>query len=78
MNLQPPNQLVKLQTALHEKAKAAPTYRFYALYDKLYRGDVLSFAYRRCRANKGAAGVDGQTFLDIKEPRRNNFPISGG
>jgi group II intron reverse transcriptase/maturase len=67
MSLQPPNQVVKLQTALHAKAKAAPTYRFYLLYDKLYRWDVLAFAYERCRANKGAAGVDGQTFQDIKE-----------
>ena len=67
MSLQPPNKVVKLQTALHAKAKAAPTYRFYLLYDKLYRWDVLSFAYERCRANQGAAGVDGQTFQDIKE-----------
>jgi RNA-directed DNA polymerase len=67
MSLQPPKKLVDLQTALHAKAKAAPTYRFYVLYDKLYRWDVLSFAYERCRANQGAAGVDGQTFQDIKE-----------
>ncbi|MGH2359238.1 MAG: group II intron reverse transcriptase/maturase [bacterium] len=67
MSLQPPNKLVDLQTALHAKAKAAPTYRFYVLYDKLYRWDVLSHAYERCRANRGAAGVDGQTFQDIKE-----------
>jgi group II intron reverse transcriptase/maturase len=67
MSLQPPNKVEKLQTALHAKAKAAPTYRFYVLYDKLYRWDVLSFAYERCRANQGAAGVDGQTFQDIKE-----------
>ena len=67
MSLQPPKQLEKLQTALHAKAKASPGYRFYALYDKLYRWDVLSFAYERCRANQGAAGVDGQTFQDIKE-----------
>ena len=66
MSLQTPNKLVELQTALHAKAKAAPTYRFYVLYDKLYRWDVLSFAYERCRANQGAAGVDGQTFQDIK------------
>jgi retron-type reverse transcriptase len=58
---------VDLQTALHAKAKAAPAYRFYVLYDKLYRWDVLSFAYERCRANQGAAGVDGQSFQDIKE-----------
>jgi RNA-directed DNA polymerase len=67
MSLQPPQQLVKLQTALHAKAKAAPSYRFYLLYDKMYRGDVLSHAYERCRANQGAAGVDGQRFSDIKE-----------
>lgn len=66
MSLQPPQKLVKLQTALHAKAKAAPTYRFYLLYDKLYRWDVLSFAYERCCANQGAAGVDGQTFADIE------------
>lgn len=67
MSLQPPNKLVDLRTALHAKAKAAPTYRFYVLYDKLYRWDVLAHAYERCKANKGAAGVDGQTFQDIKE-----------
>lgn len=67
MSLQPPIKVEKLQTALHAKAKAAPAYRFYVLYDKLYRWDVLSFAYERCRANQGAAGVDGQTFQDIKE-----------
>jgi group II intron reverse transcriptase/maturase len=51
---------------LHAKAKKAPTYRFYALYDKLYRSDVLKHAYLCCEANGGAAGVDGQTFADIQ------------
>jgi group II intron reverse transcriptase/maturase len=52
--------------ALHTKAKAAPDYRFYALYDKLYRPDVLRHAYHCCRANKGSPGVDGQSFDDIE------------
>ena len=65
MNLTTPPQLEKLQAALHTKAKESPTYRFYALYDKVYRGDVLTHAYLRCRQNGGVAGVDGQTFEDI-------------
>jgi group II intron reverse transcriptase/maturase len=55
-----------LQETLHAKAKKAPTYRFYALYDKVYRIDVLLFAYQCCRASDGAPGVDKQTFADIE------------
>jgi group II intron reverse transcriptase/maturase len=55
-----------LQAALHAKAKGSPDYRFYTLYDKVYRKDVLRFAYDCCKSNKGAAGVDGQTFEDIE------------
>lgn len=66
MSLAPPTTVEKLQTALHAKAKEAPKYRFYALYDKVYRRDVLAHAYERCLANKGASGVDGQTFIDIE------------
>src|SRR5216684_1251153 len=67
MSLEPPEKVRKLQTALHAKAKATPDYRFYLLYDKLYRWDVLAYAYLRCKANQGAAGVDGQTFADVEE-----------
>src|ERR1700733_5061553 len=65
MSLQPPLTVGKLQATLHSKAKETPTYRFYALYDKVYRPDVLAYAYERCRANGGAAGVDDQTFADV-------------
>src|SRR5262249_62116154 len=66
MSLLPPTKVGKLQEALHAKAKKAPTYCFYALYDKVYRMEVLWYAYQCCRANGGAAGVDGQTFDDIE------------
>lgn len=66
MNLTTPASVQKLQTALHDKAKESPNFRFYALYDKVYRKDVLAFSYERCKANGGAAGVDGQTFQDIE------------
>ena len=66
VSLTTPISVQKLQTALHAKAKESPNLRFYALYDKVYRKDVLAFAYERCKANGGAAGVDGQTFEDIE------------
>ena len=66
MSLAPPPKVQKLQAALHAKAKGSPTYRFYALYDKVYREDILLFAYRCCKANGGAPGVDGQDFVDIE------------
>ena len=67
MGLATPETVGKLQTTLHAKAKDSPDYRFYTLYDKVYRSDVLALAYRLCRANGGAPGVDGQTFEGIKE-----------
>ena len=67
MRLATPLSVQKLQKALHDKAKGAPSFRFYALYDKVYRKDVLAYAYQCCKANGGAAGVDGQSFEDIEE-----------
>src|SRR6516162_10427624 len=66
MSLATPESVQKLQTALHDRAKRSPNFRFYALYDKVYRKDVLRFAYECCKANGGAAGVDNQTFEDIE------------
>ena len=61
------NKVQKLQMALHAKAKAEAGYRFYALYDKISREDVLAEAYARCRANRGAPGVDRQDFADVEK-----------
>jgi RNA-directed DNA polymerase len=66
MSLIPPPTVGKLQGVLRAKAKGSPRYRFYALYDKVFRADVLAHAYNRCRLNKGVAGVDSQTFDDIE------------
>ena len=65
-NLSTPNSVRKLRRALHVKAKAEPDYRFYALYDKLFREDILAHAYAQCRANRGAPGIDGQDFADVE------------
>jgi RNA-directed DNA polymerase len=67
MNLATPSSVQKLQTALHDQAKGSAGFRFYALYDKVYRKDVLAFAYACCKANGGAAGMDGQSFDGIEE-----------
>jgi len=65
-NLATPESVRKLQDTLNAKAKERPELRFHALYDKVYRKDFLAHAYACCRANKGAAGVDGQEFADIE------------
>ena len=65
-NLATPNSVQKLQMALHAKAKAEAGYRFYALYDKISREDILAHAWAQCRSNKGAPGVDGQDFADVE------------
>ena len=66
VSLATPWKVRKLQRALHAKAKGSPGYRFYLLYDKVYREDILAYAYRCCKSNGGAAGVDGQDFGDIE------------
>ena len=66
VSLSTPLTVQKLQMALHAKAKGTPGFRFYSLYDKLSRADILAHAYACCQANKGSAGVDGQTFADIE------------
>jgi group II intron reverse transcriptase/maturase len=73
VNLSTPEKVQKLQTALHTKAKESPEYRFYCLYDKVYRADVLAYAYDCCRANGGAAGVDGETFDNIESAELENW-----
>jgi group II intron reverse transcriptase/maturase len=65
-DLATPKSVQKLQTALHAKAKAEAGYRFYALYDKISRDDILAHAYAECRSNRGAPGIDGQDFADIE------------
>jgi RNA-directed DNA polymerase len=66
VSLKTPEKVRKLQETLHAKAKGSPGYRFYLLYNKVNRRDILGFAFDRCRSNGGAPGIDGQTFADIE------------
>lgn len=61
-----PEKIRTLQRKLYCKAKQESAYRFHALYDKVYRADILSHAYHLVRANKGSAGIDGVTFEAIE------------
>lgn len=65
MSLTAQTKLEELRGKLYVKAKTEPTFRFYALYDKIHRWDTLVEALKRSKSRKGAAGVDGQTFEDI-------------
>lgn len=66
MTLPTPEKIRTLQRKLYTKAKQEPEFRFYALYDKLCRADILSHAYRLVRSNQGAPGVDGRSFAAIE------------
>src|SRR3977135_3123650 len=66
MNLATPERIRSLQRKLYCKAKADPAFRFYTLYDKICRPDILAHAYALARANAGAPGVDGVTFAAIE------------
>ena len=66
MSLETPMKIRMLQKKLYQKAKEEPSYRFYLLYDKMYREDVLAHAYALVKSNQGAPGVDGQSFQGIE------------
>jgi len=73
MSLETPDKIRSLQRKLYCKAKAEPEFRFYLLYDKIWREDVLDHAYALAKANKGAAGVDGVSFDQVEAAGRQEW-----
>jgi RNA-directed DNA polymerase len=73
MSLTTPERIRSLQRKLYCKAKAEPAFRFYTLYDKICRADILAHAYEVARANAGAPGVDGRTFEHIEASGREEW-----
>src|ERR1017187_2069125 len=73
MSLETPIKIRMLQRKLYQKAKEEPNYRCYLLYDKMWREDILLHAYELAKANKGAPGVDGQSFEQIESEGREKW-----
>jgi RNA-directed DNA polymerase len=73
MSLATPSKIQELQRKLYRKAKQEPNYRFYSLYDKIYREDILAHAYALAKANHGAPGVDQQSFEEIESLGRQEW-----
>ena len=77
MSLETPENIRNLQKKLYLKAKAEPDYRFYLLYDKVWREDILAHAYELARANRGAPGVGLRSRRSSRQDGRNGCPGSG-
>ena len=73
MSLATPEKIRSLQRKLYLKAKCEPSFRFYQLYDKVWREDIVLHAYLLCKSNGGASGVDGMTFEQIETQGREQW-----